>query len=184
MPAVDHHGQPDACRAAKADDGLHRGARRAAGVDDVVHKDDGLSGDRRGELRRPHLRQIAELAQVVAVQRDIQRLDRRPDAAEALHEPGQLLGQRNAAPQDADEQNLLRLRIVLQYLMRQAAQGALKRGCIRDLNSLHGFPSRRAQKCPAAAQRQGIRIHSKAADGCTDPLRLSFASLSVSLYRS
>ena len=58
------------------------------------------------------------------------------------------------------------------------------RGCIRDLNSLHGFPSRRAQKCPAAAQRQGIRIHSKAADGCTDPLRLSFASLSVSLYRS
>lgn len=41
------------------------------------------------------------------------------------------------APQDADEQNLLRLRIVLQYLMRQAAQGALKRGCIRDLNSLH-----------------------------------------------
>ena len=88
-----------------------------------------------------------------------------------------------AAPHDADEQNLLRLRIVLQYLMRQAAQGALKRGCIRDLNSLHGFPSRRAQKCPAAAQRQGIRIHSKAADGCTDPLRLSFASLSVSLYR-
>ena len=184
MPAVDHHGQPDACRAAEADDGLHRGARRAAGVDDVVHKDDGLSGNRRGELRRPHLRQIAELAQIVAVQRDVQRLDRRPDAAEALHEPDQLFGQRNAAPQDADEQNLLRLRIVLQYLMRQAAQGALKRGCIRDLNSLHGFPSRRVQKCPAAVQRQGIRIHSKAADGYTDPLHLSFASLSVSLYRS
>ena len=26
VPAVDHHGQPDACRAAEADDGLHRGA--------------------------------------------------------------------------------------------------------------------------------------------------------------
>ena len=146
VPAVDHHGQPDACRAAEADDG-HSIAARAVRpvVDDVIHKDDGLSGNRRRELRRPDLRQIAELAQVVAVQRDVQRLDRRPDAAEALHEPGQLLGQRNAAPQDADEQNLLRLRIVLQYLMRQAAQGALKRGCIRDLNSLHGFSSRRAQ---------------------------------------
>ena len=176
MPAVDHHGQPDACRAAKADDGLHRGARRAAGVDNVIHKDDGLSGNRRRELRRPHLRQIAELAQVVAVQRDIQRLDRRPDAAEALHEPGQLLGQRNAAPQDADEQNLLRLRIVLQYLMRQAAQGALKRGCIRNINSLH-------MVFPPAGRKNALPQHSDRAYESTAKRQTGAQTLCVSHSR-
>src|SRR5919199_373009 len=74
VAAVDEDRQPNGGGPPELEQRVHSGARRPAGVEDVVHEDDRLAGHFEGHAAAPHLGVF--LLQVVAVERDVQRADR------------------------------------------------------------------------------------------------------------
>ncbi len=73
---VDQHQQLHAGRAAVIEQRVQGGPDGAAGVEDVVHQDDVLAGDRKRDVRGVHHGLVGNGGQVVAVQGDIQDADR------------------------------------------------------------------------------------------------------------
>ena len=79
MAAIDQGGQLDARRPAEGADRIHRRARGAASVKNIVHDHDRAPVKRDRQMRRLHHRQFGALANIVPMHRDIDHagLDRR-----------------------------------------------------------------------------------------------------------
>src|SRR5262252_3795458 len=114
--AVNEHGQLHAARAPEIDQLVHRGADRAAGVEHVVNQDDRLAGDVRGQLGLVDDWPFAYGAQVVAVERDVQRAGRHVDAVHLPDSGREPFGQRYSTPPDPDQQHVRQVGIVLDDL--------------------------------------------------------------------
>ena len=71
VSAIDEDGKLDRRGASEREDGFDRGARGAAGKEDVVHEDNVLPGDVEIDFRAVDFGELAELAEVVAVKRDV-----------------------------------------------------------------------------------------------------------------
>ena len=80
VAAVDEHREPDRLRPPEVHEGVHRGADRPAGVQDVVDEDDRAPVDPRRQLRALDDRLLGDQREVIAVERDVERTDRHLDA--------------------------------------------------------------------------------------------------------
>src|SRR5262245_57639214 len=104
--AVNEHGQLHAARAPEINQLIHRGADRAARVEHVVNQNDRLAGDVCGQLGLVDDGPFADGAQVVAVERDVQRAGRDVNAVHLFDPRRQPFGQRDAPPSDSDQQHV------------------------------------------------------------------------------
>ena len=144
MAAVDEHGELHPRRPAVLEQGVDRGPDRAAGVEDVVDEDDRLPLERDVEGGAAHdglqvPRRVAVPDEhVVAVEGDVERADRRLDAAALGHEPAQALGERHAARVDADEHERARVVVSLDQLVCEARQRAGDRVGVEQASSPPG----------------------------------------------
>ena len=129
MAAVDKHGELDAGGAPVVEQRLDRGADRAAGVEDVVDEDDRASVEREVELRRPNERLCRErrLAaadrDVVAVEGDVDGAERGLDAGALLDQAREPPRERDAARVDADERDVVEVRVALDDLVGDSRKG-------------------------------------------------------------
>ncbi len=124
MAAIDEHRQADRLRPAEVDERVHRGADRPAGVQHVVDEDDRPAVDARRQLRALDDRLLGDHRQVVAVERDVERPDRDVDALVLGDGRGDAAGERHAAPLDADEQQAVGARLLLDDLVGKADRRA------------------------------------------------------------
>ena len=108
VSAVNEDGKLDSGRSAVAEQRFDGGADRTSGIDDIVNEDNGLSlnvdlqrfvFDHRGV----RLRKIGAFGQIVAVHRDIERIDPDIRAVQVKQIVVQNLRHRNAAAVDADQ---------------------------------------------------------------------------------
>ena len=142
MSAVDEHGQPDRLRPAEVDERVHGGADRPPGVQHVVDEDDRPPVDPGRQLRALDNRLLSDEREVVAVERDVERPDRHLGALVLEDRGSDPSCQRHATALDADEQQPVGARLLLDDLVRQADRRAtnLVRG--HDPASAHrSFPA-------------------------------------------
>src|SRR5438105_1554357 len=166
VAAVDEDRQLDARGAAVVEERVDRRPDRAAGVEDVVDEDAGAAFEREVELGGADdgLRVEGRLApanpDVVAVERDVDGPERDLLLAPLRDQPAQAVGERPTARLDADERDLVEIRVPLDDLVgdprgrpveRDLVQEHLPRGAGRQRHStpfrplwtgLKGFGSR------------------------------------------
>src|SRR6266849_7494336 len=122
VAAVDEHCQLNRARTAEVHQGIHRGARRAAVVDDVVNEHHDLAVDL-WHIRLAAVRGHAEVA-VVAMLADVERAhrDRRPlELHQAVRQPA---GEVVSLGHDANKHQVACAAIALQDLVRDPRQRA------------------------------------------------------------
>jgi hypothetical protein len=144
VAAVDQHGEPDRARPAVVHQRVERGAHRPAGVEHVVDQADGLVVDRLRQVGRAQHRLLVRRppgADVVAVERDVERADLRPTARRPFHQDGEALGERHPALLHADQVELVGIRVALEDLGRHPLERAGNLGAIEHLDP--GKPRRR-----------------------------------------
>ena len=174
VAAVDEDGELDARGAAVVEERLDRGPDRAAGVEDVVDEDDRAPVEREVELGgaderlRRERRLAAADGDVVAVEGDVDGAERGRVAGALLDQPGEPVRERDAAGLDADEGELVELRVALDDLVRDARQRPGERRRRR------GGPSR----TPPSRSRRGrgrrgrdVRGHSDSFPASRDRLK-------------
>src|SRR5439155_18839443 len=128
VTAVCEHGELHARGAAIIEELLDCGADRAARVEDVVNEDARHSFEREVERRRAddRLRVQRRLAaahlNVVAIERDVELPERELDAAALFDQPPESLRERDTAPVDADEGDLVEVVVLLDDLVRDAGE--------------------------------------------------------------
>ena len=133
MAAVADDGELDTGRAAVVEEGVDRGADRAAGVEDVVDEDARLPLEREVELRRAHdrlrmeRRLTAAHLDVVAIERDVERAERDLVLGELGDQPAQPVRNGHPARVDADERDRVEVRVRLDDLVGDAMKGAPER---------------------------------------------------------
>src|SRR5262245_49232185 len=119
VAAVGEDGELHALGAAVVEQGLDRGADRAAGVEDVVEEADRAALEREVEPCRAdeRLGVLGRLAptngDVVTVERDVDGTEVEPLAGTLLDEAAKALRQRDAARVDADEGDAVELGVAL-----------------------------------------------------------------------
>ena len=124
VTTVHEDGESDRARASVIDERIHRRADGAAGEEDVVDEDDNAVVDGERDLRLTHHRRVADARQVVAVERDIDRAERKIDAfvrAYGLTDPR---GERVATRADADDREKGKIALTLDDLVRDPGNGA------------------------------------------------------------
>ena len=124
VAAVDQHQQLHARRASVVEQRIQGGANGAAGVQDVVHQDDVLAGDRERDFRGIHHGLAGNGGQVIAVQSDIQDADRDLAVLEGLDSVRQALRHGHAAAANADKGQAVQILCFLENFVRQPDQGA------------------------------------------------------------
>jgi hypothetical protein len=97
VPAVDHHRELDRARPADVDQGVHRGAHRASGVEHVVHQHHDLALDVHRDVAVADHRLVRDGGEIVAIERDVETPDHRGLALELCDLLGQALRNRIAA---------------------------------------------------------------------------------------
>ena len=116
VAAVDEDRELHASRPPELEERVDRGADRPPRVQHVVHEDDGHPLDRERDARRAHDRLASGRAtavahvHVVAVERDVERADRKLRPAPLLDQPAQPRREWRAARLDPDERDPRRAR--------------------------------------------------------------------------
>ena len=131
MAAVDEHRELDRTGPAELEQRVERGARRAPGEQHVVDEHDDLVAHV-GHLGRAERRDRTQ-ADVVAVERDVERAVDGLAVLERRDRRGQAPRQRNAARVQADEHDVLGAVIALDDLVRDASQRPAEIGGVEDL---------------------------------------------------
>src|SRR2546427_596696 len=137
VPAVDQARELDGGRPAEVDDGVERRADRPAGEEDVVHEDHRLVLDRERDVGPADHRRAAH-AQVVAVERDVERPDREGRAVDLGDLGGEAMRETHAARSQPDERQVLGAAVLLEDLGGDAGEGPVERGLVEDLRFLPG----------------------------------------------
>src|SRR5262249_40053479 len=133
---IDQDGELDPPRAPEVDDGVERRPDGAAGVEDVVHQQDGLAGDRERDVGSPQDRGPGLEPEVVAVERDVERPDRDLEPLDRLEPRGDPLSQRHAAGADPHQGQPVGVPGALEDLVGDPGEGALDAGLVEDLGLL------------------------------------------------
>ena len=121
MAAVNHYRQLDLGGAAEIVEGVEGGADGAPGVQHVVHQHEAAVLDAYGEVGAVQADFGAfALAEVVAVEVDVQRAYRHGGALEFGKESGEAVGQRYPAAVDADQQQAAGAAVALQDFVGDA----------------------------------------------------------------
>src|SRR5581483_6180889 len=130
VAAVGEDGELYARRPAVLEQRVDRGADRATRVEDVVDEDDGAPLELEVEPRlahdrlRPLRRARATHVDVVAVEGDVELAERELDAGALLDHRADALGERDAAGVDPYECDRVEVVVVLDDLVRDAAERA------------------------------------------------------------
>ena len=132
MPAVDQHGQADPRRPAEVADRVQGGPDRPAGVEHVVDQDDLGAVDGEGDLGAEQDRPAVAVAQVVAIERDVQRPDRHGAAEELAQLLGDPRGDRHAPGPDPDQGQRRPLGMAGGEPGRQRVERRLQAGGVED----------------------------------------------------
>ena len=122
-------------RPAEVDDRVERGADGPAREQDVVDEDHRLGLDGERDVRSADHRGPAH-AQVVAVERDVERADRQRGAVDLGDLRGQAVREADAAGAQADERQILGAAVLLEDLVGDAGEGPVERGLVEDLRLL------------------------------------------------
>src|SRR6266581_4080887 len=126
--AVHQHAQRDALGAPEVGELVERGADGAAGVEHVVHDDDVFPREVARDAGLPDHGLGAHGLEVVAVQGDVEGAAGHEHALFLLDELGDPLGELDAAPLDADEDEIVRAVGQLEHLdrhtLKRPRQGA------------------------------------------------------------
>ena len=104
-PRSIEHGELHGPRAAEVDQLVERGPHGAAGIEDVVAEDHHAVVDRARQVGALDLRLGADGREVVAIESDVEDADGDLDRLQALDLGGDLLGERDAAGADADQED-------------------------------------------------------------------------------
>ena len=134
MAAVGEHRELDALRAAVIEQRVDGRARGAAGEHDVVDQDHRAAVEVEVEVRAVDDRLGARLAvaDVVAVEGDVEVAERHLGPAELADERVQPAGQHRPAGVDADQRDRLRLGVLLDDLVRDPHERAAQIVPIED----------------------------------------------------
>ena len=126
MPAIDQHHELDGSRPAEVDERVERGPDRPAGVEDVVHEQDALVVDRKGNLRLAdeRLRADGRAHEVVAIERDVERAGRHLVTGNLVNGVRNPARQRHAARADADEGDLFEAAVAFEDFVRDSREAA------------------------------------------------------------
>ncbi len=124
VTAVDEHGQADRLRPPEVDERVHRGADRPSRVQHVVDEDDGPPVDARRQLRALDHGLLRDQREVVAIEGDVERPDRHLCPLVLEDRRGDPPRERHAATLDADQQQAVRARLLLDDLMGEADRRA------------------------------------------------------------
>src|SRR5450756_2291648 len=103
VAAIHEDRQADRARPPEVHQGVHRGADRPPGVEDVVDEHDRAAVEVHRELRALDHRLLGDQREVVTVERDVQGADGEGDALVLFHGDGDPVGQGNATALDPDE---------------------------------------------------------------------------------
>ena len=136
MAAVDQHGELYGARTAAGENRLDRGAHRAPGVDHIIHQYHVAPGHVEGQLRPADGGQLVFMAEIVPVKADVDAADRDLRALDAADVVAYPLGDRPAAPTDADKHDIVRALIFLYDLMGDAHQRPRERRFVHELGLL------------------------------------------------
>jgi hypothetical protein len=130
---VDEHHQSYGFRPAEVEQGRKCCPCRAAGVDDVVDKQDGPSVDVEPDLGAAHDRCLSHELQVVTVQGDVNCADRHV-ARPFLHQPcSQSVGQGHAPALDTNQGDVLFVLVPGRDICRQPVDEPVQLGRVDDL---------------------------------------------------
>jgi len=132
MAAVDQDDQADLRGPAEVADRVEGGSDGPAGVEDVVDEDDLRAVDGEGDLGPAEHGPAVAVAEVIAVERDVERPDGHRAADEALQPRGDPLGDRHAPGPDADEADRHAGPTPPGDPPRQVIQGRLEAGGVAD----------------------------------------------------
>ena len=126
VAAVAEHRELDPGRPAVVEEGVDRRAHRAAGEEDVVDQHDGAAGEVEVEVGGVHLRLRPgpAVADVVAVEGDVDVAERHLGAGLLADQGVQALGEHRAAGVDPDQGKPLGTGVLLGDLVRDADQRA------------------------------------------------------------
>src|SRR5919204_5217632 len=161
VAAVDEHGELDARGPAVVEQGVDRGADRAARVEDVVDEDDRAALEREVELRRADdwLRVQRRLAaahlHVVAVEGDVDGAEDGRDAGALLDEPPEPLRERYPAGVDADERDLVEVGVPLDDLVGDPGERPVEGGLVHE--RLPGGAGRQRHATPFRPRWTGLK---------------------------
>ena len=128
MAAVGEHGELHARRAPELEEGVDRGADRAAGVEDVVDEDDGAALEVEVELgvaddRLCAARRLAGAhVDVVAVEGDVELAELDRLARALFDQVVQAARERHPAAPDPDQRDRVELLVPLDHLVGDAAR--------------------------------------------------------------
>src|SRR5688572_12364630 len=122
--AIHQDGEGDASRAAEVRQFIHGRANRASGVEHIVHDHDVPTIEAQRQARLPDDGPRANRLQVIAVQRDVERASGDAYSFAFIDEGGDTLGELNATALDADQDQVIRSRKKLDYLIGHASQRA------------------------------------------------------------
>src|SRR4051812_8555844 len=109
------------------------GANRAAGVEDVVHQYDVFALHRKRDLGGADHRLDIHRGEIVTIEIDIENADRDRALLQCLDLSSKPLRQRDAAPADADEGQLVQVFTLLQNFVGQAYQRTIDFGRTHQL---------------------------------------------------
>src|SRR5262249_58271307 len=130
--SVDEDRELHGLRPAEIDDGVERRADRPSREEHVVDEDDGLALDGERNLRAAHHGDPAH-AEVVAVERDVERADGERRAVDAGDGGGKPLGEGDAASAQPHEGQVLGAAVALQDLVGDTGEGSVEGGFVENL---------------------------------------------------
>ena len=131
MTAVNENCQLDAARTAQVHNGVQSGADGTTRVQDVVHQHDALAVDAEGNVGS--VDRGSEIGRIViAVEADVQAAERNVDALDLLDLLGELLCQKVAARDDADQSEVFTALVALENLVRDAGHRSIDGGLVHD----------------------------------------------------
>lgn len=140
VSAVDDRRKLDICRAALLQQAVDGGSRRPSGINNIVNKNNGLSGNVKGQIRFAYLRKAPKLGKVVAVKRYIKRSDGNIRTLNIEDIVPYHPGNRNSAPLDSHKAEVVRSAVALKYLVRHSDKAAPQ--CVRVHNISFEFQSK------------------------------------------
>lgn len=131
MTAVNENCQLDAARTAQVHNGVQSGADGATRVQDVVHQNDALVVDAEGNVGS--VDRGSEVSRIViAIEADVQAAERNVNTLDLLDRLGELLCQKVAARDDADQSEVFTALVALENLVRDAGHRSVDGGLVHD----------------------------------------------------
>src|SRR5205085_962437 len=116
VTAVDHDCELDRSRAPEGGEGVEGGAHRATGEEDVVDQHDDPAAEVEGDVGH-RLGQHRAQADVVAIERHVERPHRHVGAVDVLQDSGQPVGDGDASGLEADDHHVVETVVALDDLV-------------------------------------------------------------------